>query len=141
MEKNEFYTSFLGTGWSFPPEFSRKAEQVRMSTDERDIEESLQILLSTRLGERIMHPDYGCDLTDLIFEPLSVAVKTYIFNLVETAILYHEPRILLNKIDLLADSENEGLVKIKVDYTVSSTNSRKNFVYPFYMNEGTNLNK
>ncbi|WP_159523325.1 GPW/gp25 family protein [Sunxiuqinia indica] len=141
MAKNEFNTSFLGTGWSFPPEFAKKAQQVRMSADERDIEESLQILLSTRLGERIMHPDYGCDLTDLIFEPLSVTVKTYISNLVETAILYHEPRILLHKIDLLADSENEGLVKIKVEYTVSSTNSRKNYVYPFYINEGTNLNK
>lgn len=141
MENNERYTSFLGTGWSFPPTFSKKPGQVNMSSDEKDIEESLEILLSTRLGERIMHPDFGCDLTDMIFEPLSVSVKTYISNLVETAILYHEPRILLHKIDLYNDGENQGLVSILLEYTISSTNSRKNYVYPFYINEGTNVKK
>ena len=112
-----------------------------MSSDEKDIEESLEILLSTRLGERIMHPDFGCELTDMIFEPLSISVKTYIFNLVETAILYHEPRILLHKIDLIDDGENQGLVKILLEYTISTTNSRKNYVYPFYIKEGTNIKK
>jgi hypothetical protein len=141
MTNNDFYTSFLGTGWSFPPEFSKKAEQVRMSSGEVDIEESLHILLSTRLGERLMHPDYGCDLTDMIFEPLSVSVRTFISNLVETAILYHEPRILLHKVELLSDSENEGVVKINIEYTISATNSRKNYVYPFYLNEGTSVEK
>jgi len=112
-----------------------------MSSEEKDIEQSLEILLSTRLGERIMHPDFGCDLTDMIFEPLSVSVKTYISNLVETAILYHEPRILLHKIGLSNDGENQGLVNILLEYTISSTNSRRNYVYPFYINEGTNVKK
>ena len=141
MTDKKFYTSFLGTGWSFPPEFSKKAAQVRMSSGEADIEESLQILLSTRLGERLMHPDYGCDLNDMVFESLSVSVRTFISNLVETAILYHEPRILLHKVDLLSDSENQGLVKINVEYTISATNSRKNQVFPFYLNEGTSVPK
>ncbi len=139
MEKNNYLTSFLGTGWSFPPEFSRKSGSVRMSSDEQDIEESLQILLATKLGERLMHPDYGCDLSYLVFEPLSVSVKTYISNLIETAILYHEPRILLDDVAMVAGEENEGLIRIIISYTISATNSRKNYVYPFYINEGSNI--
>jgi phage baseplate assembly protein W len=88
-----------------------------------------------------MHPDYGCDLSNMIFEPLSLSVKTYISNLVETAILYHEPRILLYKVSLAPDTDNEGIVNVTVEYTISATNSRKNFVYPFYINEGTSVNK
>ena len=141
MSNNNPYKSFLGTGWSFPPEFNKDAAQVRMSSDEQDIEESLHILLSTRLGERIMRPDFGCDLSNMVFEPLNITVKTYISNLVETAILYFEPRILLNSVDMATDSNNEGLVKIIVDYTISATNSRRNFVYPFYINEGSSVEK
>lgn len=141
MSTDKQYTSFLGTGWSFPPEFSNQAGQVRMSSDEKDIEESLKILLSTRLGERLMHPDYGCDLTSMIFEPLSLTVKTYISNLVEMAILYHEPRILLHSVLLAPNTDNEGIVDITVEYTISTTNSRRNFVYPFYINEGTSVTK
>ena len=141
MSNNDPYKSFLGTGWSFPPEFSKDAAQVRMSSDEQDIEESLHILLSTRLGERIMRPDYGCDLSNMVFEPLNITVKTYISNLVETAILYYEPRILLNSVDMAMDSENEGLVKIIVDYTISATNSRRNYVYPFHINEGSSIER
>ena len=60
--------SFLGTGWSFPPEFQKENNTVKMLTDEDDIKSSLEILLSTRLGERIMVPGYGCNLDELLFK-------------------------------------------------------------------------
>jgi hypothetical protein len=127
--------SFLGTGWSFPPAFDRQLGLVQMLSDEVDIQSSLEILLSTRLGERVMQPTYGCNLDELLFEPLTTTLKTYIADLIRTAILYHEPRITVNKIDMTDSNDLEGLVLIKLEYTVKATNSRYNYVYPYYKNE------
>src|SRR3546814_13967217 len=75
-----------------------------------DIRSSLEILLSTRPGERVMLPDYGCNLNELLFEPLTTTMKTYMKDLIETAILYHEPRIEVNKIELVDTGELEGQI-------------------------------
>lgn len=131
--------SFLGTGWGYPPTFSKSTLQVGMLSDEADIQSSLEILLSTRQGERVMLPGYGCNLDQLVFEPLTTTFKTYIKDLITTAILYYEARITVNKIDLDDTGEVEGRILISIDYTVRATNSRFNFVYPFYKNEGTEL--
>lgn len=129
--------SFLGTGWGFPPEFSKTSPQPDMLSNEDDIRSSLEILLSTRQGERVMRPDYGCNLDELVFEPITTTFKTYIQDLIRTAILYHEPRIDVNKIEMDDAGEVEGRILISIDYTVRATNSRFNFVFPFYKNEAT----
>ena len=129
--------SFLGTGWGFPPSFSNTTLQVGMLSDEADIQSSLEILLTTRQGERPMRPDYGCNLDELLFEPLTTTFKTYIKDLIATAILYYEPRIIVNKIGLDDTGELDGRILISIEYTVRSTNSRFNFVFPFYKTEKT----
>jgi len=131
--------SFLGTGWGFPPTFSNKTLQVEMLSDEADIHSSLEILLSTRQGERVMLPGYGCNLDEMLFQPLTTTFKTYMKDLINTAILYYEPRISVNKIDIDDTGELEGRIIISIDYSVRSTNSRFNFVYPFYKNENSEL--
>ena len=131
--------SFLGRGWGFPPEFNRATKAVGMLEDEADIKSSLEILLSTRLGERVMVPDYGCNLDELLFKPLTLTLKTFVIDLIKTAILYYEPRIDLNKIAIDPTDELEGVLLINLDYTVRATNSRKNMVYPFYKAEGNEL--
>ncbi len=131
--------SFLGKGWSFPPEFNRGSKNVKMLEDESDIKSSLEILLSTRLGERVMVPNYGCNLDELLFKPLNLTLKTYVTDLIKTAILYHEPRIDLNKVEIDPSDELNGVLLIKLDYTIRTTNSRKNMVYPFYKEEGNEL--
>ena len=131
--------SFLGRGWVFPPEFNRATKAVNMLEDEADIKSSLEILLSTRLGERVMVPDYGCNLDELLFKPLTLTLKTFVIDLIKTAILYYEPRIDLNKIAIDPTDELEGVLLINLDYTVRATNSRKNMVYPFYKAEGNEL--
>ncbi len=110
-----------------------------MLSDEEDIKSSLGILLTTRPGERVMRPDYGCNLDELVFEPLTTTFKTYIKDLIATAILYYEPRIEVNSIEMDDTGELEGRILITIDYTISATNTRFNFVFPFYKNEGTDL--
>lgn len=134
MDTNE---SFLGKGWGFPPEFSKNSSGVIITEGEDDIEKSLQILLSTRPGERIMLPGYGCNLDELLFNPLNLTLKTYVADLIKTAILYLEPRIDAEKIQIKESTDNDGLLLIDIDYRVRITNSRKNMVFPFYKAEGT----
>lgn len=130
---------FLGRGWGFPPEFNKNKATVEMLSDEEDINSSLEILFSTTIGERIMQPKYGTNLKNLLFAPIDTSLRAYIKDLIETAILYFEARIKLDDIILEAKQE-EGILLITLEYTIQSTNSRYNFVYPFYINEGTNLN-
>lgn len=135
----ELTRPFLGRGWSFPTEFDRQAKGVFMLEEETDIQSSLHILLSTRLGERVMLPGYGCNMDSLVFEAMNLTLLTYMKDIVENAILYHEPRIELDKVVIDTTQQNEGLLLIEIKYMVRTTNSRYNYVYPFYLNEGTNL--
>ena len=131
--------NFLGRGWSFPPTFEASSGTVKMLEGEEDIRSSLEILLATTLGERVMLPGYGCNLEELLFENLNTTTKTIIADKIKTSILYHEPRIDAEKIKLDTLSELNGVVLIEVTYRVRSTNSRFNFVFPFYREEGTDI--
>ncbi|WP_299551331.1 GPW/gp25 family protein [Seonamhaeicola sp.] len=135
----EYKQSFLGTGWGFPPEFDRSQKALKTISDEVDIKSSLHILLSTRLGERVMLPDYGCNLDELMFENLNRTLITYVVELIKTAILYHEPRIDVIKIDISETDPLEGMLHIAIEYLIRATNSRHNVVFPFYKEEGTNI--
>ncbi len=131
--------TFLGTGWGFPPTFDQESKKVKMISDIEDINSSLEILLSTKLGERIMVPNYGCNLDDLVFDTMDTTTETFVTELIRTAILYHEPRINLEAVDYVKDNQNEGILLIQIEYTVRTTNSRSNFVFPFYKEEGSEI--
>lgn len=130
---------FLGKGWSFPPNFDLDTQTVDMTEKNEDIRKSLQILLTTTVGERVMQPKYGCNMEDLLFESLDTTTKTLIKDRIRTAILYFEPRIDATRIELNPQNELEGELLIEIDYVVRATNSRFNFVFPFYRNEGTEI--
>lgn len=132
--------SFLGTGWSFPPTFDRR-EGLRTVSDERDIHESLYILLSTRPGERVMEPDFGCGIQSQVFETMTDGTILTIKDLIARAILFFEPRITLDRISMDTEHIVEGQLRILLDYTIRTTNSRHNMVYPFYFIEGTNVRR
>ena len=134
--------NFLGKGLGFPPTFEKSAPNsgdIVMVEGALDIQQSLQILLSTRPGERLLQPDYGCNLDRLLFEPLTVSLQSLMQDIVKTAIYRHEPRILVNAVSINTSNQLEGEILIHVDYTIRSNNSRFNFVYPFYIQEGTDL--
>jgi hypothetical protein len=154
--------SFLGTGWSFPPEFSLEKKDVVLVTEKEDIEQSLMIILSTRQGERVLHPLFGCNIYDLVFETMNERTKTLAKEAIQQAILFFEPRITLENVkieraDIKAGvlplsvakfnmfnrieqgNDYDGTLLIYIDYTIRTTNTRSNIVFPFYIKEGTLL--
>jgi phage baseplate assembly protein W len=133
--------SFLGIGWSFPPEFHKFGDgiNVKMVAEEEDIKESLRILLMTRPGERVMQPSYGCGLQGMVFETINQSTVTEIKDIVERAVLFFESRITLEEIDIGTEDVLEGRINICLNYTVRKTNTRSNIVYPFYHLEGSQV--
>ena len=131
--------SFLGTGWSFPPAFDEHKGGIRMVSEEAEIRQSLFILFSTIPGERIMKPKYGCDLHRLVFSSLTSSAKSQIVDMIRMAVLWYEPRITVEQIDVRINTEDFGVIYITLEYTIRKTNTRDNIVYPFYLKEGTNI--
>jgi phage baseplate assembly protein W len=129
---------FLGRGWAFPVTFGNQGRSVVMADAEEDIRQSLGILLSTRMGERVLNPTFGWKRDALMFEPLSTSFGAYLVREIETAILFFESRIELNRVSFENAPDQQGLILIRLDYTVRTTNTRTNLVYPFYTAEATN---
>lgn len=136
---DEFLHNFIGTGWKFPVEFNAASGEAEMITGEEDIQNSLEILFSTYTGERVMHPDYGSELSTFLFSPMNKSTLTYMESIVNDAILFNEPRVVVHSVEIEPAASEQGLLHIKVSYTVSATNNRYNYVYPFYLKEATNL--
>jgi phage baseplate assembly protein W len=130
--------SFLGVGWSFPPAFRREQYGVEMLVEEEDVRSSLQIILSTLTGERVMLPQFGANLYPFLFDSMNVQTLTLIEKIVRDALAFHEPRIIVEEIVTTPEQET-GVVQIAVSYTIIATNTRYNYVYPFYINEATNI--
>ncbi len=132
---------FIGTGWKFPVEFKKELKTVVMLSGEENIRNSLDVLFSTQVGERIMHSSYGSALSGFLFTPLSKGVITYMQAVISDEILYNEPRIVLMNVEIEQSFEDPGRLDILIDYKIASTNNRYNYVYPFYLKEATNLQR
>ena len=128
--------AFLGRGWSFPPTFDPIHRTVVMVVGEIDIHESLNILLSTSLGERVMLATYGVDLISKVFTTLTTTTANEIATMVTRAIIEWEPRVSVDKVDV-SESILDGWVAISIDYTIRQTNTRSNIVFPYYQVEAT----
>lgn len=130
--------SFLGTGWSFPPEFSLRTG-VRMVSAEEDIRQSLGIVLATAPGERVMRPAFGAGVKQQIYETIDEATITVLKDAIQRAILFFEPRVVVETITADTALALEGRLDFSIDYTIISTNTRHNIVYPFYCLEGSDV--
>jgi phage baseplate assembly protein W len=131
--------TFLGIGWSFPPTFDDQGAAVEMVAGAEDISQSLQILFSTAPGERVMQESYGCDLQSLLFEEADTSLSNRITVMITDAILFHEPRITVDQLNVSRSPADPGLLLIALFYTIKSTNSRYNMVFPYYINEATSV--
>jgi phage baseplate assembly protein W len=137
MEDQE--KSFLGVGWAFPPTFNKQRADVEMVTQNQDIKESLEIYFATRLGERVMRSDYGCIIHEYAFQSSNTNVLKSVEINLKNAIRDFEPRIIVHDVKAKRLNVDEGIINFVIDYEIQSTNIRDNIVFPFYINEGTNI--
>lgn len=134
MEQNN-PKAFLGVGFKFPVQVDKNTGRIRESSDEEDIKEAIRIILSTRKGERIRNPEFGCGIYDYAFEALDDTTISAIKYEVEMALVLWEPRI--EDIEVAIDvRQEEGVLLIETGYVVRSTNNPFNLVFPYYINEG-----
>jgi phage baseplate assembly protein W len=132
--------SFLGAGWGFPPAFTRSPDMVQMVSDEKDIKESIFIILSTTPGERIMQPEFGCDLKRLAFEINDSTLIATFNHLIYHALLNFEPRVNYIDTHIIDRNELDGILHLQINFKIITTNTRHNIVFPFYLQgEGTNV--
>jgi uncharacterized protein len=130
---------FLGSGWSFPVTFSVGNHQLNLTGYEQNINDSIQLILLTNLGERCLEPRFGSGLQQFFFRKMDETLKGEIADVVKYSLLHNEPRIKVQSIVVnYADVQN-GLIEIKIGYVFNKTNTRHNYVFPFHIKEGTNL--
>ena len=130
---------FWGSGWSFPVTFSAGNHQLDLTRYELNIEDSIDTIMQTALGERPLNPQFGSGLQKFFFKEMTPTLKTEIKDAVETSLLENEPRIEVLEVIVEFTDLLNGLVEITIDYVFNQTNTRHNYVFPFYLKEGTNL--
>lgn len=126
---------FLGRGFAFP--FLPDGDgALALAGGEERIRQSLWIILSTAPGERLMRPDFGCGIHDLVFEPNTAALRGRVAVRVRTALTRWEPRIDVLDVQVRSDDVERNHLFVDVDYRIRSNNAFYNLVYPFFVNEG-----
>jgi phage baseplate assembly protein W len=126
---------FLGIGTGFPLTLDAKTHGVIRAEYEESVRQAILIILGTAKGERVMRPDFGCGIHDLVFATMSASTIGRIDREVHEALLRHEPRIDVLGINVTPDATG-GVLLIDIEYEVRATNTAFNLVYPFYLQQG-----
>ena len=127
--------AFLGVGFKFPVQVDENTGRMKTSSYEEDIREAIKIILSTKPGERLRNPKFGCGIYQYAFETMDYTILSRMQRSVYDALVLWEPRI--ENIEVTLDPEpEEGRININISYLVRSTNNPFNMVYPFYISEG-----
>ncbi len=126
---------FLGRGWSFPFAIQPDTGRIAMVEYEEDIKQSIRIILATAKGERVMHPDFGCGIHDLVFGVINVALIAQVERDVSDALRLYEARIEVEQVSVDQRFVAEGRLEVRIHYRVRATNQSGNYVYPFYFKE------
>lgn len=128
--------AFLGVGWRFPLQVTSSGKIAR-SLYERRVEESIYLILSTAKGERVMLPDFGCGIHDLVFGINDPRTRSAVVQQVREALTKYERRIDVLAISADTSDGQPNLLLIRINYRVRANNAIGNLVYPFYINERT----
>ena len=127
---------FLGRGFAFPPRVDKATGRFVMCSDEEDIRQSIYIIIMTKLNERAMNPDFGCDVHRYVFELPDEAFMHLMKNEIVDALTRWEPRIIDTIVHADLSEISEGKVIFNISYTVRDTNNPYNLVFPYYIYEG-----
>jgi phage baseplate assembly protein W len=125
-------SGFLGRGWAFPPHLNDR-DRISMVDADTDIKQAIYIILNTAPGERVMHPDFGCNIHDLIFWPANDQTAAIIERYVTEALTRWEPRIRLHEVRAVPEATEVGQMLINIVYEIKQTHDKRSMVYPFYL--------
>jgi phage baseplate assembly protein W len=125
-------TSFIGRGITFPMEIDHTGS-IALTAGGEDIARSMRMVLATARGERVMRPEFGCAIWDLLFEPINANTLGLMAQAVREALAQWEPRAAVEEVTVTPDEADSGRVRIGITYRVKATNDRRNLVYPFYV--------
>jgi phage baseplate assembly protein W len=128
--------SFLGCGWKFPVGVNPTTGRIAMSELEQDIRESIRIILGTAPGERVMRPEFGCGIHELVFSALNRATLGLFESRVRESINQFEARVEILNLDISTREADRGKLAIELSCRIRDTNSEFNLVFPFYLTEG-----
>jgi phage baseplate assembly protein W len=124
--------SVVGKGWAFPPKLGER-DMMRMTEDDADIRQAIRIILGTALGERVMRPDFGCRIHELIFWPANQETANIAERYVREALLRWEPRIRIESIVVTPGGARNGEMTIEISYEVKARHDKHSLVYPFFL--------
>lgn len=129
-------SSFIGRGWPFPVRPDPVAGRLLWSAHEEKVRQSMWLILATAPGERVMRPDFGCGVNELVFQPNTVAFHGVVAERVRTALVRWEPRVDVLGVDITAPEDVGSVLLVHVDYRIRANNAAGNLVYPYYLTEG-----
>ncbi len=124
--------TFVGRGFYWPMTVDHTGS-IRLTDGVPDLDRSVRMILATAPGERLMRPQFGCRIWDLLFEPVTPNLLGLIQEAVQDALAQWEPRIDVEDVTAVPDDVDAALVRVFVTYVVRATNDRRNLVYPFYV--------
>lgn len=125
-------SDIIGKGWGFPPRLGRHGA-LSLVSGETEIEQAILIILRTAPGQRVMRPEFGCELHDLVFMPNNSATASRVERAVREALGRWEPRIQVLDVDVNPDLEDTARLLVQIHYRIKATHDRRSLVYPFYL--------
>ena len=135
-ELNVERKDFLGRGWSMPVDLDARTGTVATTAYEEDVKQSIRIILETAPGERVMRPNFGCGIHDLVFTSVDATAIQLIRSNVEEALRRCEARIELLSVAVDEQATTQGKLLVELEYRIRKTNQTGNLVFPFYFREG-----
>ena len=121
----------VGSGWAFPVRSDARG-RISLARRGQDIEEAIRIILLTPKGQRVMRPEFGCQIHDLIFAPNDATTAGLAVFYVEEALAMWEPRIRVIDVTATPDDTNDSRLMIRIEYEIKATYDRRSLVFPFY---------
>ncbi|HET8589120.1 MAG TPA: GPW/gp25 family protein [Nakamurella sp.] len=131
-EPVNYDATFIGRGFYWPMQVDHTGS-IRLTDGAADLDRSMAVILATAPGERVMRPQFGCRIWDLLFEPITANLLGLMAQAVRDALAQWEPRVEVVDVRPEPDANDHTLIKINVSYRVKATNDRRNLVYPFYV--------
>lgn len=122
----------IGCGWNFPPRLNERGTMA-LTADDNEIEQAIRIILGTAPGQRVMRPEFGCRIHELVFAPNNSATAGLAGRYVVEALGRWEPRIELQRVDVTPDVDVPEKLLVSIEYRVAATHSNRSLVYPFYV--------